>query len=261
VSVGVCAGTGTGSVLPPVAVRGDDEVVTSHADYCPIAIGADVLGDRWTPLVIRELMLGAEGFNEIHRGVPRMSRTLLAQRLRTLERRGLVRREAAARGLAGRYTLTAAGQGLTPIVWAMGTWAAEWVFGDPADDECDGLTLLWRMYQKAVPDRLPKERTVVHVLLHGPGAAQGWLDVDDGVMTVCRDDPGYDVHLAVEGSTPQMQRWLMGMVGFDRLLADGHARTVGPSRLARAFPTWFATGHFAEALQRGQRRREDVASA
>jgi DNA-binding HxlR family transcriptional regulator len=77
-----------------------------YADYCPIAYGVELLGDRWTPLVIRELMVGAAGFNEIHRGLPRMSRTMLAQRLRRLERRGFVRREPGARGQPGRYTLT-----------------------------------------------------------------------------------------------------------------------------------------------------------
>src|SRR3954454_9062492 len=81
---------GTGFVLPGGDVSGDDGPMTSRTDYCPIAVGVDVLGDRWTPLVIRELMVGARGFNEIHRGIPRASRTLLAQRLRELERRGLM---------------------------------------------------------------------------------------------------------------------------------------------------------------------------
>ena len=80
--------------------------MTSYADYCPISAGVDVLGDRWTPLVIRELMVGASGFNEIHRGIPRVSRTLLAQRLRQLERLGLVDREVVERGRPGRYSLT-----------------------------------------------------------------------------------------------------------------------------------------------------------
>jgi DNA-binding HxlR family transcriptional regulator len=83
--------------------------MTHYGDYCPIAVGVEVLGDRWTPLVIRELMVGASGFNEIHRGIPRISRTLLAQRLRLLERRGLVRREPGTPGRPGRYTLTPAG--------------------------------------------------------------------------------------------------------------------------------------------------------
>jgi DNA-binding HxlR family transcriptional regulator len=72
--------------------------MVSRRDYCPIACGVDVLGDRWTPLVIRELMVGARGFNEIHRGIPRVSRTLLAQRLRELERRGLMTQEASQPG-------------------------------------------------------------------------------------------------------------------------------------------------------------------
>src|SRR5690348_10425641 len=101
-----------------------------------LAAGVDVLGDRWTPLIIRELMVGAGGFNEIHRGLPRISRSLLAQRLRDLERRGLVKRTAGQPGRSGAYELSPAGQALTPIVWAMGHWAAEWIFGDPGEDDC-----------------------------------------------------------------------------------------------------------------------------
>jgi DNA-binding HxlR family transcriptional regulator len=229
--------------------------MANYADYCPIAVGVDVLGDRWTPLVVRELMVGAGGFNEIHRGIPRMSRTLLAQRLRQLERRGLVSRETGGPGRPGRYSLTPAGQSLTPIVWAMGQWAAEWVFGDPTEEDCDGLSLLWRLHQHAVAAKLPEKRTVVHLLLTGPGAAEGWLGVERGAMSVCKDDPGYDVDLAVEADTGQMQRWLVGLVPFRDLVADGHVRMIGPSRLARAFPTWFDTSMFAEGLRRRDQRQ------
>jgi DNA-binding HxlR family transcriptional regulator len=178
--------------------------MTSQTDYCPIAVGVDVLGDRWTPLVIRELMVGASGFNEIHRGIPRVSRTLLAQRLRLLERQGLVTREVGERGRPGRYVLTPAGQALTPIVWAIGRWAAEWVFGDPTDEDCDGLSLIWRMHQHAIPARLPQTRTVVHLVFTGTGAAEGWLDINHRGISVCKDDQGLDTHLAVEANTAQM---------------------------------------------------------
>src|SRR5664279_4535724 len=103
----------------------------NRREYCPIAASVEVLGDRWTPLILREVMVGASGFNEIHRGIPRISRTLLAQRLRELQRRGLMTHVASRPGRSGVYTLTAAGQALTPIVWSMGAWAAEWMFGDP----------------------------------------------------------------------------------------------------------------------------------
>jgi len=228
----------------------------TYEDYCPISLGVEVLGDRWTPLVIRELMVGSTGFNEIHRGVPRMSRTLLAQRLRQLERKGLVRREAAERGRPGRYLLTPSGESLTPIVWAMGHWAAEWVFGDPTAEDCDGLSLMWRMHQHAMPSRLATQRTIVHMVLSGPGAAEGWLDIERRGITVCRDDPGRDVDLAVQAETGAMQRWLVGLAPFDELVRAGSARLLGPSRLARAFPTWFDTSFFEEGIRRGQHRRE-----
>src|SRR5215467_12507594 len=158
---------GTESVLPRPRPDRHHGSMTRYADYCPIAVGVEVLGDRWTPLVIRELMVGAGGFNEIHRGIPRVSRTLLAQRLRQLERRGLVRREPSARGRPGHYTLTPAGESVTPIIWAVGHWAAEWIFGDPADEDCDGRSLLWRLHQLAIAAKLPPQRTVLHLTLTG----------------------------------------------------------------------------------------------
>jgi DNA-binding HxlR family transcriptional regulator len=231
----------------------DDDGVPRYTDYCPIATGVDVLGDRWTPLVIRELTVGSSGFNEIHRGIPRVSRTLLAQRLRMLERRGLVRRQTTSAGRAGGYQLTTAGQALSPIVWAMGHWAAEWMFTDPTGHDCDGLSLIWRMHQHANPETLPQTRTVVHLLVTGVGGAEGWLRIDAGGMTVCKDDPGHDVDLAVEGDTAQLYRWLMGIVPFRDLIADGHVRLLGPSRLARAFPTWFKPNAFAPEMRRSAR--------
>jgi DNA-binding HxlR family transcriptional regulator len=227
----------------------------NHRDYCPIAASVEVLGDRWTPLVIRELMVGASGFNEIHRGIPRASRTLLAQRLRELERRGLVEHEPSRPGHLGAYALTAAGQALAPVVWAMGAWAAEWMFGDPSDEACDGLTLIWRTHQIAIPAKLPETRTVVHVVLTGPGGAQGWLDIQRPHITVCKDDQGLAVDLALEADTAQMHRWLVGLVPFRDVAANGHARFLGPSRLAKAFPTWFDTSIFSSSLRRGEQRR------
>jgi len=236
------------------------EPVQRYTDYCPITIGVDVLGDRWTPLIIRELTIGAGGFNEIHRGIPRMSRTMLSQRLRMLERRGLVHRDAAARGTAGGYRLTPAGDALSQIVWALGHWAAEWMFTDPTEEICDGLSLIWRLHQHAEPAKLPRTQTIVHLVLTGQGGAEGWLDIDADGMTVCRDDQGKDVDLAVEADTAHMYRWLMGIVPFTELVALGHARLLGPSRLARAFPSWFRVSSFGSDLRQSARRLSQAQS-
>jgi DNA-binding HxlR family transcriptional regulator len=232
--------------------------MTRYADYCPISTCVDVLGDRWTPLIIRELTMGATGFNAIHRGIPRVSRTLLAQRLRTLERRGVVRRDAASPGLPGRYSLTPAGEALSSIVWEMGHWAAKWMFSDPTELNCDGLSLIWRMHQFADTAKLPSTRTIVHVVLTGAGGAEGWLDITADGITVCKEDQGHDVDLAVEADTGQMYRWLMGIVPFRDLVAQGHARLLGPSRLVRAFPSWFVPSSFAADLKQSARNRDNV---
>ncbi len=228
--------------------------MTRYTDYCPIGTGVDVLGDRWTPLVVRELSVGSTGFNEIHRGIPRISRTLLSERLRTMARHGLVLREPASRGNAVRYTLTDAGQALVPIVWAIGAWAARWQYADPTGDDYDGASLLWRMHQRADPTSLPTSRTVVHVVLTGIGGAEGWLDIDHDGITVCKEDQGKDVDLVLEADTGHMYRWLAGIVPFRELIATGQARLVGPSRLARAFPNWFTPAPFGTELRQSAQR-------
>ncbi|MFL6240338.1 MAG: winged helix-turn-helix transcriptional regulator [Actinomycetes bacterium] len=228
--------------------------MTRYTDYCPIGTGIDVLGDRWTPLVVREMSIGSTGFNEIHRGIPRISRTLLSQRLRTMERRGLLCREPAARGQSVRYTLTDAGQALVPIVWAIGQWAARFLYTDPTEQDCDGLSLLWRMHQRADGANLPKTRTVVHVILKGVGSAEGWLDIDRDGMTVCKDDQGKDVDLVVEGDTGHMYKWLAGIVPFRELVSAGQVRLIGPSRIARAFPTWFTQSPLGAELRQSAQR-------
>ena len=236
----------------------ENDHVSRYTDYCPIATGVDILGDRWTPLVIRELTVGSGGFNDIHRGIPRISRTLLAQRLRTLERRGLVTRQPTPTGRPGAYRLTTAGEGLSPIVWALGHWAAEWMFSDPAEGEWDGLTLIWRMHQAANLEKLPKTRTVVHLLLSGAAGAEGWLNIDAEGITVCKDDQGHDVDLVVEADTSHMYKWLMGITPFRELIAEGHVRLIGPSRLARAFPSWFIPSVFAPQMRQSARRASRV---
>jgi DNA-binding HxlR family transcriptional regulator len=200
------------------------------------------------------MSVGATGFNEIHRGIPRISRTLLAQRLRTLEARGMLRREASAPGRSVRYTLTDAGHELVPIIWSIGGWAARWLYTSPTSEDCDGQSLLWRMHQRADQANLPAMRTVVHVILTGVGGAEGWLDIDRDGMTVCKNDQGKDVDLVVQGDTGHMYEWLAGIASFRQLVAAGHVRLIGPSRMARAFPTWFAPSPFGEELRRSSRR-------
>jgi len=221
----------------------------SYREYCPIAVGAEFFGDRWTPLILRELILGSRRFNDIHRGLGRMSRTLLSQRLRELERRGIVERETDAEGRTTAYHLSASGAELEPVVWALGHWAARWSFGDPADEELDVAWLVWRLHQNVRRDRLPPARTVVQFVLDGPGGGEGWLVLDRGGSTACQLDPGYQVDLVVMGDNRELHRWLLGRRSFAQLQQAGSVRLIGPSRLARAFPGWFVDPPFARSMR------------
>lgn len=223
--------------------------MASYGEYCPIAAGAEVFCDRWTPLVVRELVLGSTRFNDIHRGVPKMSRTLLSQRLRALVRRELVER------VGTEYHLTEAGRALEPLVWELGRWAAQWSFGDPADEDLDTEWVVWRLHQRVLPRRIPPRRTTVEFDLRGPGGGRAWLVLDRQESTACWIDPGYDVDLLVRGSNREMHRWLLRQVTLPDALAAGSIELVGPVTLVDAFPRWFDGTPMDVALDRGMLAR------
>src|SRR6266849_6509077 len=119
-----------------------------YGQYCPVARTAEILADRWTMLIIRELLDDVNHFNELQRGLPRMSRTLLAERLRRLEQTGVVERRVASRGKPIEYRLTPAGRELQRVIDVFGEWGARWAFGDPRPHELDPIVLLWWMRRR-----------------------------------------------------------------------------------------------------------------
>src|SRR6186713_2081546 len=122
--------------------------------YCPVSMGTDVFADRWTPLIVRELVLGNTRFNDIARGLPGISRTLLVQRLRHLERKGVIEVWPASSGRGNEYRLTPAGKDLHGVIDALGRWAIEWLFDDLRPHEVDVVTLSWWMHRRVDVERL-----------------------------------------------------------------------------------------------------------
>jgi DNA-binding HxlR family transcriptional regulator len=219
----------------------------SYGEYCPIAMGAEAIGDRWTPLVLRELICGSERFSDIHRGVPRMSRTLLSQRLRQLERIGVVERTK-----SGGYRLTPAGRDLEQVVWGLGDWAMQWLLGDPERKAYDAAHLMWRVRQGVIDEALPERRVVVQ--FDFPGAQRGrrvWLLLDPGGSTVCERDEGFEVDLWVEADIREFLRVWMGRSTWADAVAAGALTFHGPRDLIRAFPSWFALSPFAQRAVAG----------
>ena len=217
--------------------------VKTYGEYCPIAMGAEAIGDRWTPLILRELICGSQRFSDIHRGIPRMSRTLLAQRLKQLERTGIVERRP-----GPTYHLTPAGADLEQVVWGIGDWAMQWLFGDPAKEHLDGAHLMWRVRQRIVSEEMPDRRVVVQ--FDFPGAARGrrvWLLLDPAGSSVCERDEGFDVDLHVTADITEFMRVWAGRSTWQEAIDTGKLTLDGPRPLVRAFPRWFALSPFATA--------------
>jgi DNA-binding HxlR family transcriptional regulator len=217
-----------------------------YGQYCPLALAVEVLGERWTMLVVSRLLDGCRRFNEIHRGVPRISATLLAQRLGQLEHAGIVERRLVPRGRGHEYLLTEAGRELEPIVMDLAVWGQRWA-RDMVTDDLDPGFLAWSMHQRLNTDAMPPGRTVIEFEFTGTPSAvrRYWLVNTDGVVEMCLKHPGFEVDLKVMSD---LRRFVEAWRGFRSLrqeIAAGAIRLVGPSSLKRAFPNWLRLSSLA----------------
>jgi len=218
-----------------------------YGQFCTVARGAEVFGERWTPLVVRELLCGSTHFNDIRRGVPRMSASLLALRLRRLEEIGVVRR--ASNGRSIEYQLTAAGEELRPIVMALGHWGARWIGSRLKRGQLDAGFLMWDIRRFVRLDEFPRERRVV-IHFRFTDAPRGervwWLVVERGVADLCRDDPGHELTLIVESSVRALTEIWTGDRGAEEVVGSGDLRVQGPGREARDLWRWLGRSAFAQ---------------
>ena len=220
--------------------------MTEYGRYCPIALSSEVLADRWTPLVMRELILGNTRFNEIARCLPGISRSLLTQRLRHLERRGVLERWASPTGRTTEYHLTRAGKDLYPVLEAMGRWAVEWLFDDVDPHDVDATTLMWWMHRRIDTAALPPTRVVVQFDHTAPVRQSIWLVLDRGEPSVCMQHPGVESDVVVRLATPTLAQVFGGAERWKDATASGAIEVDGPPALARALPRWFLWSPFAD---------------
>jgi len=219
-----------------------------YGQFCPIALAAEVVAERWMPLVIRELLCGSVRFNDLHRGVPRMSSALLAQRLRELQFAGIVER----RTVGGvEYHLTAAGRELYPVIEKMGLWAQRWLRRDLVDTaNLDPDLLMWDIRRNVVA-RAPSRsrRFVAEFRLTGVPISRRcyWLVFERGVVDLCYRNPGFDVDLVVNAGLRVLTQIWLGHVPIDQAIRDGRLRLEGARGEVSAFRSWFALSMFAAA--------------
>ncbi len=217
--------------------------------FCPISLGSEVLADRWTPLIMRELIIGSTRFNDIARGLPNISRSLLVQRLRHLERKGVLERWPAANGRGSEYRLTPAGKDLEQVVMALGFWAVQWLYQDIDPADIDAVTLMWWMHRHIDCSTLPPGRVVVQFDHTEPERITVWVVLDRGEPSVCIQHPGFDTDAIVTGPTPVLGQVFNGMTTWRHALASGELRAEGPPRIVRHLPGWFASSPFASAVR------------
>lgn len=220
-----------------------------YGRYCPVAMASEVIADRWTPLIIRELILGNVRFNDIARGMPGISRSLLVQRLRHLERMGVVETWPSPTGKGNEYHLTAAGKDMERVVDALGRWAVEWLFDDIRPHEIDPVTLTWWMHRRIRPERFPPRRVVIEFHFTAPEPETIWIVLDRGEASVCAQHPGFEADLVVTTTTAALSDVFNGFCHWEKSLADGLIDVAGPPRLVRGLSTWFVWSPFAEAVR------------
>lgn len=234
--------------------------MSEYGKFCPVSMSSEVIADRWTPIILRELIMGGTRFNDIARGLPGISRSLLTQRLRHLERKGVLERWPSANGRGTEYRLTPAGKDLEAVVMAMGRWAVEWLFHDMRPDDVDAVTLTWYLHHRVDVDNLPPGRVVIQFDHTRPHRQSIWLVLERGTASVCRQHPGFETDVLVTCPTDALAEVFSGVRSWSQAVTAGAVTVAGVPRFARAFPRWFLWSPFVTEV-RGAARRSDGAAS
>jgi DNA-binding HxlR family transcriptional regulator len=231
-----------------------------YGQYCPVARAAEILADRWTLLIVRELLVDARHFNELERGLPRMSRTLLAERLRRLEETGVLQRRAAPRGKPTEYRLTPAGRELKRIIDSFCEWGARWAFGPPRPNELDPVVLLWWMRRRVCFDHIPRRRVVIQFDFRGGPRRSYWLLIEPTEASICLKHPRFDIDVVVTADISALYQVWLGRVLLEDAIRTGQVRLTGTPSDIQAFPRWFARSRMAETVRAALRETSAFAS-
>lgn len=226
----------------------------SYKQFCPVAMAAEILCSRWTVVLLRELVAGSTRFNDLRRGVPRMSPALLSQRLKDLEAAGIVehRKSTTERGVR-EYHLTKSGKDLRSVVESIGIWGQRWVDAELSLGNLDPSLLMWDMRRTLVTQPMPERRCVVEFIYTDLPASQSkwWLIVEPtGEVDLCSVDPGFDVDLYVTTELRPMTMIWMGLSSVNKEKKNKTLTLVGDSQLAKTMQTWLGLSPFAAEKKR-----------
>jgi DNA-binding HxlR family transcriptional regulator len=224
---------------------------SGYGQFCPVAMAAEVLCTRWTVLILREMCAGSTRFNELRKGVPLMSPTLLSKRLKELENFGVIERIRTSEPGVFEYRLTAAGHDLKPIVMGIGVWGQRWIETQSSLKNLDPSLLMWDMRRNLNPTPMPEKRCVVQFLYPElPSKQRYWLVIERGTVDLCQIDPGLDVDLHVVGDLRTMTAIWMGLTTVRAEVQAGRLKLTGASELKRSMQSWLGLSPFAKQKKR-----------
>jgi DNA-binding HxlR family transcriptional regulator len=225
--------------------------MAGYGQFCPVAVACEIFAERWTPLILRELLSGSRRFSEIRRGMPLISRALLSQRLRHLEDTGVIKSRPAGRGR--EYQLSQAGAEFHGVIEQLGAWGQRWIHGRASVENLDASILLWNIRRRLAVDRLPDRRLVIRFDFRAVpprrGPATAWVVASRAEVDVCLKDPGFGIDLVVAADLRAFVRVWLGDVSFDQAVRGRDIRLEGPRDLARAFPGWLLLSHYARVAR------------
>ena len=225
----------------------------NYRDFCPIAKAAQVLCERWTILIIRELMDGCTRYSEFQRYLPRISPTLLKDRLRMLEDNGLIIRKKIQGQRGHEYHLTAAGRELEPILINLGAWSLRWIYEGMSEDELNVDSLMRDVAHRIVVDKLPQGKTVLHFRFPDQEKSSEWyLVVEDGKIELCDDNLMIDVDVYFTADLKTMFDVWMGDRSLNAAMDSGDLKVVGPQHYLKTLGSWLGLSVFAGMPRRLQ---------
>lgn len=229
-----------------------------YGQYCPLALAAELLCERWTLLIVSRLLGGCRRFNEIHRGVPKISATLLTQRLGALERAGLVYRVPLESGRGFEYRLTQAGEELEPVIAGLAVWGQHWS-RDMVTEDLDPAFLVWDMHLRMNAEQMPEQRTVIEFDFSGTHAdlRRFWLVSENGSVDMCLKYPGYESDLVVRSDIRAFVECWRGIRDLRAEIARGRIALEGPKNLRKAFPGWLRRHVLADVPRRADGQERD----
>ena len=224
-----------------------------YGQFCPVSMASEVLCSRWTTLVVRELLCGSTRFNDLRRGLPKMSPALLSKRLKELQNAGVVTALRKPNGSV-EYHLSEAGEELRPLIMDLGTWAQRWMDSRLTLRNLDPSLLMWDMRRSLDVKRLPPRRCTIQFLYPelAPSQRSWWLVVEGGTVDLCNFDPGHELDLLVRSSLRSMTAIWMGLTTVKSELDGGRLEIDGDAALARSMPQWLGLSSFAHVPRRVQ---------